>query len=315
MVEPAPISVIICAYSEDRLPHLARAIASVVEQDPTPSELILVIDHNASLEQQARRRWPTITVRASDGPVGLAGARNCGAALARSPIVAFLDDDATAASGWTASLLAAFAADDVHVVGGSAQPQWERGRPRWFPSEFDWVVGCTHSAMPVERQSSRNVVGCNMAFRRATLLAVGGFDSSVGRTATTLRGCEETECCIRVRHRFGERAVLYDPAITVDHAVPASRGHVRYFLRRCLDEGRSKARVAASVGSAAGLSDERRYVVRTLPRGVAAGLLARDARRSDGIARSLAMLVGLALTVTGYCIESALVAWSGRSPR
>jgi GT2 family glycosyltransferase len=315
MVEPVPISVIICAYSEARLPQLANAIASVLEQDPGPSELILVIDHNSSLEQHARRRWPTITVRASLGPKGLAGARNCGVELARSPIVAFLDDDATAAPGWTANLLAAFATDDVHVVGGSAQPRWERGRPRWFPSEFDWVVGCTHSAMPVERQSIRNVVGCNMAFRRATLLAVGGFDSSVGRTATGLHGCEETECCIRVRHQFGELAVLYDPAITVDHAVPASRGDLRYFLRRCLDEGRSKARVAASVGSAAGLSDERRYVARTLPRRIAAGLLGRDGRRSDGIVRSLAMLVGLAVTVAGYCIERAVVATSGRSQR
>jgi hypothetical protein len=169
--------------------------------------------------------------------------------------------------------------------------------------------------MPVERTAIRNDVGCNMAFRRATLLAIGGFDPSVGRTATGLRGCEETECCIRVRHRFGDHAVLYDPTITVDHVVPAVRGHLRYFVRRCLDEGRSKARVTASVGSAAGLSDELRYVTRTLPRGIAAGLLGRDARRSDGIARSLAMLVGLATTVTGYCIERMVLATSGWSLR
>ena len=47
-------------------------------------------------------------------------------------------------------------------------------RPRFFPAEFDWVVGCTYRGMPEEASVVRNLIGANMSFRRSALEAIGG---------------------------------------------------------------------------------------------------------------------------------------------
>ena len=75
---------------------------------------------------------------------GISGARNSGIAAARGAIIAFLDDDAIAAPDWLEQLLAGYSSPNVLGVGGAIEPQWQGGRPRWFPPEFDWVVGCTY---------------------------------------------------------------------------------------------------------------------------------------------------------------------------
>ena len=34
-------------------------------------------------------------------------------------------------------------------MGGRVDPDWEGGaRPRWFPAEFGWVVGCSYTGQP-----------------------------------------------------------------------------------------------------------------------------------------------------------------------
>ena len=43
------VSIVICAYTEDRWPELVAAVDSVRHQTRLPQEIILVIDHNAPL--------------------------------------------------------------------------------------------------------------------------------------------------------------------------------------------------------------------------------------------------------------------------
>jgi glycosyltransferase involved in cell wall biosynthesis len=185
-------------------------------------------------------------------------------------------------------------------VGGTVRPRWQAGRPGWFPPEFDWVVGCTHSGMPRQRSAVRNLVGANMSLRRDALREVGGFSSELGRIGTLPVGCEETDLCIRIGERRPQERILYDPAAVVDHLVPQARGRVRYFTERCSAEGRSKAVLTAMVGSQSGLSSERSYVRRTLPLGFLRGL--SDTLRGDlmGLVRSAMLIVGLMTTTGGY---------------
>ena len=60
--------------------------------------------------------------------------------------------------------------------------------------------------------------------------------------------------------------------------------------------------VTRSVGANDGLSSERDYTARTLPRGVARGLA--DTVRGDraGLGRSGAIVAGLAATTAGYAV-------------
>ncbi|HET8815682.1 MAG TPA: glycosyltransferase, partial [Solirubrobacterales bacterium] len=297
---PPSISVVICAFTRDRLEVLSEAIDSLRGQTLPPHEIVLVIDHAPELLAEVGERWPELKIVANREKQGLSGARNTGVAEASGEVVAFLDDDAIASPDWLRRLADAYANPEVLGAGGTVRPRWVEGKPGWFPPEFDWVVGCTHSGMPQELSPVRNLVGANMSFRRRPLLEVGGFSHDLGRVGTLPVGCEETDLSIRVHQRWPEAEILYDPDASVDHVVPPARGTVRYFLDRCRAEGRSKAVLTGMVGSDDGLSAERSYVRRTLPLGFLRDL--GDAARGDlaGLGRAAMIFVGLAATTTDY---------------
>src|SRR3954454_25412093 len=113
------MSVVICAYTLERAELLAAAVASIAGQTEPADEAIVVIDHSPELERWARQTLTGVKIITSDRPRGLAGARNAGVAAATGDVVAFLDDDATAAPDWIARLRSAYTADDIVGVGGS----------------------------------------------------------------------------------------------------------------------------------------------------------------------------------------------------
>ncbi|MBV9195541.1 MAG: glycosyltransferase family 2 protein [Solirubrobacterales bacterium] len=298
---PPRISVVTCAYTEQRWDALVDAVASAHAQDPPPHEVVVVIDHNDDLLGRARRELPRARVVANEESRGLSGARNTGIRHATGEIVAFLDDDARARPRWLQALTRPFEDPAVIGAGGLALPVWESGAPAWIPPEFLWVVGCSYRGLPPTSSEIRNPIGANMAFRRSVLERVGGFTDGIGRVGRTPLGCEETELSIRALVATGGRIVQI-PDAQVEHRVSRERTRWRYFRRRCWAEGLSKAVVARSVGSDAALESERSYVTRTLPAGVTRGLA--DAVRGDrsGVARSGAILAGLTITAAGYLL-------------
>jgi glycosyltransferase involved in cell wall biosynthesis/GT2 family glycosyltransferase len=291
--------VLICAFTLERIDRIAAAIESLRAQTVAPHEILLVIDHSPELEAECRRRWPEIEVMPNSEQQGLSGARNTGVEASSGEVVAFLDDDAVAAPDWIEQLGAAYADPNVLGAGGAIYPEWEQSRPRWFPAEFDWVIGCTHSGMPQHPEAVRNLVGANMSFRREALVEAGGFRHELGRIGKIPAGCEETDLCIRIGHRHPEGTILYDPAASVGHYVPPARGQLSYYSSRCRGEGRSKAILSALVGSDSGLEAERSYVRRTLPLGFLRGL--RDTGRG-GLGRAAAIVWGLGNTTYGYLV-------------
>jgi hypothetical protein len=95
--------------------------------------------------------------------------------------------------------------------------------------------------------------------------------------------------------------MIFEPRARVRHRVTAERAAWPYFRARCWSEGLSKAVVARHAGRADGLSSERRYVTRTLPRGVARGLRDTFLRRDPGgVARAALIVAGLTITSAGY---------------
>lgn len=294
------ISVVVCAYTMERLGEIVRAIESLRSQSRPPHQIVLVIDHSPELRSECRQHWEDVEVIENRERQGLSGARNTGLAAASGDVVAFLDDDAVAAPDWLERLADAYRDAEVVGVGGKVRPEWEEGRPGWFPSEFDWVVGCTHSGMPARTEPVRNLVGANMSFRRQAVLAAGGFRHELGRVGKIPAGCEETDLCIRINERQPNGVILYDPAAVVDHLVPAARGEASYFVSRCRGEGGSKAILARLVGSDAGLASERSYVRRTLPLGIFRDLRAFLGGDREGLSRAAMILVGLAATTGGY---------------
>jgi glycosyltransferase involved in cell wall biosynthesis len=288
------VSVVVCAYDERRWDDIRRALSSLESQLVKPQEVIVVVDHNERLLDRIRSEYPVTAVANTKTP-GLGGARNSGVAVASGSIVAFLDDDAVASHEWLARLLEPYQDEAVAAVGGSAKPRWMAPTPSWFPPEFLWVIGCSYYGMPERREEVRNVFGCNMSFRRECLNELGGFRLGYS--------CDETELCIRLRQRWPEKKIVYEPAATIDHTVPEDRLRLSRFIRRCYFEGGSKAVVSRLVGTGQGLSSEYQYTRRILPRGIRRGAMDYATRRDvSGLGRAGAIVAGLLATAAGYVV-------------
>jgi glucosyl-dolichyl phosphate glucuronosyltransferase len=306
-MENVEISVVICAYTEERWDDLVAAIASIQQQTLPVKEIVLVADHNEFLLQQARAHFAAatdVTVIENNGPAGANGSRNAGVAVTTAAIVAFLDDDAVASPDWLVHLMEGF--DDPRVLGivGHIDPLWLHHHPDWFPPEFNWVLGCTYRGMPTQAANVRNLIGCNMALRRDTWDTIGGFWHQFGHVGGEPRGCGDTEFGIRIHQRWPHHKLLYLPRAKVYHRVPAKRTSWHYFVSRCRFEGHSKARLTQAVGARDGLSSERSYIWHTLPRGFVLGIAESIAQRNrSGLTRSGAIVVGLASTIQGYVCE------------
>jgi glycosyltransferase involved in cell wall biosynthesis len=296
------VTVVVCTYTEHRWETLVTALASLRTQSCPPDQYVVVVDHNDLLLARAHATFGRdVEVISNEDKRGLAGARNTGVRWATGDVVAFLDDDAEAEPGWLATMIEHYSNRNVVGVGGLAEASWpEGGRPRWFPPEFDWVVGCSYRGLPDVVAPVRNPIGASMSLRRSLFDEVGGFDTAIGRVGTTPLGCEETEFAVRARQQIEGIEFLHVPGAVVHHRVAPERARLRYFLRRCYSEGLSKAAVARRTGADAALSSERRYAAVTLPRAVAAEFA--NAIRGDpmGLARAVMITVGLLVTTFGY---------------
>ena len=293
------VSAVVCAHTDKRWGYLVETIESLRKQTHRLHDIILIIDNNPALLERARAAFVDIVVAPNRQGQGLPHARNSGVAHARGEIVAFIDDDAAAAPDWIEQLIKPYAQPEVIGVGGGIVPNWDAGKPGWFPGEFNWVVGCSYIGMPTQDAPVRNTIGCNMSFR-AKAFNAGGF--MLGRVGSdTGQQHDDTEFCIRLSKNYPKTQIIYRPSAKVFHHVPAARSTLSFLWARCFSEGKSKAKLARIVGGDKGLSTERTYVTRTLPVGVLRGL--RDGilkLQPSGFGRAYAIVAGFSATALGY---------------
>lgn len=304
-------AVVICCYTEQRWDDTLRAVRSVQAQQPPPHELIVIVDHNPELQARLAAALPGVVVAANRNEQGLSGARNTGVELASADVVVFLDDDAAARPGWLSGLAGHYNDRNVLGVGGGIEPEWTDGRPRWFPPEFDWVVGCDYTGQ--RTGVVRNLIGANASFRRE-LFDDGGFTSGIGRSANVRRpvGGEETEFCIRSAQARPGGFFVHDGDAEVIHRVAAERQTFAYFRNRCYSEGLSKALVTRSVGTDDGLASEWTYTTVTLPLGVLRGIGRTLRGDGSGLLSAAAIVIGFTYTTAGYVVGAVSGAWARR---
>jgi glycosyltransferase involved in cell wall biosynthesis len=142
---------------------------------------------------------------------GSSAGRNAGAFLSGDEIVAYTDDDCIVTDGWLAALVDEFRDPRVSAVYGRLLPFEYEGR-----TGID--VGLKASLARAEFAAKTPPWyighGGNMAFRRADLLAVGGFDPLLG-AGGTLRSNEDADVVYRLL--AAGRRVVYSPRALVYH--------------------------------------------------------------------------------------------------
>lgn len=239
------LTVVVCTRNRAAT-YLPRALASLAAQEPVPGGLEVVVVDNASTDATAEvvARSPFRSLR--EPRVGLSHARNTGVRAARAPLVAFLDDDAIADPRWGAVIARRFADDPaLSALSGPVTGIWEAPRPPWLHPHLDGVLG-------LRSTDDGRLFGGNAAYRRAALTRVGGFAGGLGRAGDALDQGEDDELAARLRE--AGLAIAYDPAMRIDHHVPATRLTRPYFLAWARGSGRALARMRVMAGRNPGRS-------------------------------------------------------------
>jgi glucosyl-dolichyl phosphate glucuronosyltransferase len=289
-------AVVVCTATWERVPLLRACVESLFAAKRTPDELLVIVDNNPSLARELSRTLPPQVRLLECSESGLSAARNLGTAAASADILAFVDDDATADRQWLSALMEAFAGDPTLLgAGGPILPRWAASRG-WMPDELLWVVGCTYAGHRTDAGPIRNPIGCNMAFRRRELVALGSFETSFGKRGPALATCDETELALRLERVHGPDRISYVPEARVHHLVPGHRLTWRFLVRRSVTEGLAKGRLRRLYRRPA-LGAERRYV-RLLVADAIPRLLLEGIRQRDRDAALAAVAIGASLAAS-----------------
>jgi cellulose synthase/poly-beta-1,6-N-acetylglucosamine synthase-like glycosyltransferase len=300
------VSVIICCYTQERLRDVRDAVASLRRQSRPPEEIIVAVDNNRGLHERLQREFgECIQIVLNEGLKGLSATRNTGVAAAQGDLIAFMDDDAMAVDDWLECLIQPFGHPMVMAVGGRAVPLWPGGcSPRWFPEEFDFIVGCTgHKKLILEKDNEvRSVTGSNMCFRREVFEHVGGWNSELGRVGQNQAGGEEAELCLRIKHEMPGAVILYEHSAVVSHKVLPQRASLKYVFTFCLKEGttRAKLRAVSSAVCERPLAAENVYLHRLISASIPGRL--RRAYCVDSLAQTGVIVANILLMGVGYVI-------------
>jgi GT2 family glycosyltransferase len=310
------VSVIIPAFTMERWELLQQAVASACNQTSLPVEVIVPIDNNDELFRIGQSTWAAteadacvpvhvissefrheesaLSVHAyahgTKRRFGAGQARNAAAEHATGEILAFLDDDAAAETTWIEELLKPYRDPSVLAVGGAPHPNYETGRPSWFPRQFDWVFGCAYEGMPTTTAPFPRLIGANMSVRADVLKRIGGFHSI---------DFDDMDMCHRVAALGGPASVIFSPSAVIHHHVPTRRVSWQYFWRRCFYVNRSKVRDHREMGTASSFRPEITFVARTLTIGVTRELRSVFAGDWRAFLRVGAILVGVTSAALG----------------
>jgi glucosyl-dolichyl phosphate glucuronosyltransferase len=296
--------VAIAAHTFDRLDQIKDAVASVLDGDRQPDQVVLVVDNNPRLAAALARLLPTsVTVLENEGR-GLSHARNRALNHTGCDIVAFLDDDATASTAWLHEIVASFdQRPEVVGVGGRICPNYDVGA-RPIPAELLWIVGSTYQGHRETPGYISRPIGANMAFRRHVLTDIGGFDPDFGVVGTKrVNSNEEIALCSQLRGTYGDDCIWYAPSAIVDHFVPAIRTRWRYVIRRSWVEGRSKAGISARFGQHT-MADDRSYASRVLLPGLFRYVRTALVRRDSAAAHNATALVVVGISTAGGYVSA-----------
>ncbi len=239
MSEPI-VSIIICTCN--RAAHLRQtlaALAGLCVPEALPTELIVVdnasTDDTAQVVQQCR--LPNMPVRYIQEPKrGQCFARNTGIATAKGEIILFTDDDVRPPQNWIAGMCGPILQGEADAVAGGVKiaPHLER---EWMKHEHRCWLACTDW---IETPVAQSMVGANMAFSKAVLTKVSGFDTELGPGA--LGFYDETLFAWQLKEAGFRIAAALD--LAVDHHFEVSRLQRRNFQATAEKYGRSSAYVA-----------------------------------------------------------------------
>ena len=213
MASSSSASVILC--TRNRAASLGETLRALGELEvPAEADLEIVVVDNGSSDgtpavvRDFAVRSATRVRYIHEPRPGLSAARNRGIAAARGALLLFTDDDCLPAPGWAAAALRALRSGPCQVLGGRVELH--------DPSAAPVTIRTSQVAETLTSPCALDgfLHGCNMAFGRTVIEAVGPFDMRFG-AGGRLVSAEDTDLVYRAL-KAGIK-VSYDPSLVVFH--------------------------------------------------------------------------------------------------
>jgi GT2 family glycosyltransferase len=213
------VSVVVCAYNAEQT--IDDCLTSIGALNYPDTEIIVIDDGSTDRTAAIAARHARVQiVRIANG--GLAAARNVGLRHATGDIVAYTDADVRVDRDWLTYLVQPFLNSSVVAAGG----------PNVVPADDPWMAQCVARApggpthVLLDDRVAEHVPGCNCAFRRDALMAIGGFNPIY------LRAGDDVDVCWRLQAKGWK--IGYAPSALVWHHHRAS---VRAYWRQQVGYG------------------------------------------------------------------------------
>jgi GT2 family glycosyltransferase len=216
------ISVVVCSYNGART--IADCLEELAQLDYPDYEVIVIDDGSRDATASIAQGFECRVIRTPNR--GLASARNTGLAAASGEIIAYIDDDAFPDSHWLRYLAATFMSTSHAGVGG----------PNLAPPGDGPTAECVARApggpvhVLVSDREAEHIPGCNMAFRKTCLDAIGGFDPQFRAAG------DDVDVCWQLQGRGW--TLGFHPAAVVWHH---RRNSVRAYWKQQIGYGRAEA--------------------------------------------------------------------------
>ena len=237
---PPGVSVVICCYnSAERLPETLRHLAKQQGAESIPWEVVVV--DNASTDKTAdvaRRNWPEgsrISLRVLTEPrSGKTNALRTALQETQYEFFSIVDDDNWVAQDWVARVFDILKKrPEVAGCGGYGEPVFEKPPPAWV-SRFSssYAVGRQGQAEGYVSRERGFLYGAGLTIRRKAWqgLISGGFSEILTcRKGSSLSSGGDSEICHALI--LAGWKLWYDPRLTFQHYIPASRLSWPYLRR------------------------------------------------------------------------------------
>jgi GT2 family glycosyltransferase len=216
------ISVVVCTFNGART--LRDTLDGLQALEYPDFEVIVVDDGSTDQTPTIASEYPVRLIRTTNQ--GLSCARNTGLEHATGEIVAYTDDDARPDPHWLTFLATAFSSSDHVGIGG----------PNIAPPGDGWITDCVANApggpmhVLLTDELAEHIPGCNMAFRKECLQAIGGFDPRFRAAG------DDVDICWRLQERGW--TIGFSAAAMVWHH---RRNSLRAYWRQQIGYGKAEA--------------------------------------------------------------------------
>lgn len=270
----------VCLCTHNR-PRYVRDCLDGLRRQTEPADRFAVLVVDSGSTEPARRELAELVGNYAgarlirvDQP-GVSAARNAGAWAVHTPYVAYIDDDAIPLPDWVAQIHVAIreAPRRPALIGGRILPKWEAPLPDWWPASLRGLLSIIEHEGSGEYRTPAlppglEPYGANMTVHVLSLLAIGGFGTSIGRHGRSLLSDEDIQVAWKLQN--SGHSARYDSRIAVLHQIQAGRLTPEWLLSRLYWQGASTVLTRRMLGRSAS-------VWRELPRRLAVALLCSPA--------------------------------------